>query len=57
MFRQIIIFLALSLSIVSKLYAITDEHSIILAEGPIEINLQGTLQWLKADHNLSLIHI
>ncbi len=26
------------------------EHSIILADGPIEIHLKNSMQWLKADH-------
>ena len=51
MLRFIFAFLLLNFFFVSYLQATTDDHSIILADGPIEINLQGSLQWLKADHN------
>ncbi len=37
-------------SIVSAFITKQQEHSIILADGPIEIHLQNSMQWLKADH-------
>ena len=51
MFRLLIIFCLLSITQTNLLHASSNEHSIILAEGSIKINLHGTLQWLKADHN------
>ncbi|MEH6345540.1 MAG: ATP-binding protein [Bermanella sp.] len=51
MFRLLIIFCLLCIAQINLLQANSNEHSIILAEGSIKINLHGTLQWLKADHN------
>ena len=51
MFRLLIIFCLLCTAQINLLQANSNEHSIILAEGSIKINLHGTLQWLKADHN------
>jgi signal transduction histidine kinase/ActR/RegA family two-component response regulator len=51
MLRFVITFLLLNLVFIHSSYSLSDDNSIILADGPIEINLQGSLQWLKADHN------
>jgi len=53
--RLLVLFCLLSLAVTQFAHASPfatnkSEHSIILADGPIEIHLQDSVQWLKADH-------
>ncbi len=51
MLRLFVLFCLLNTAHISTLFAATSDHSIILADGPLNINLQNNIQWLKADHN------